>query len=64
MYQNIYFSFGAPGKIRTPNLLIRSQTIYPVDLRALLLLLTNNTDKLRFLQKTVACENYNIVKIF
>ena len=26
---------GAPGKIRTPNLLIRSQTLYPVELRAL-----------------------------
>ena len=25
---------GAPGKIRTPNLLIRSQTLYPVELRA------------------------------
>ena len=23
-----------PGKIRTPNLLIRSQTLYPVELRA------------------------------
>ena len=26
---------GAPGRIRTPNLLIRSQTLYPVELRAL-----------------------------
>src|SRR5690606_42109289 len=26
--------FGAPGKIRSPNLLIRSQTLYPVELRA------------------------------
>ena len=25
---------GAPGKIRTPNLLIRSQTLYPIELRA------------------------------
>src|SRR3546814_6225326 len=25
---------GAPGKIRTPNLLIRSQMLYPVELRA------------------------------
>jgi hypothetical protein len=25
---------GAPGETRTPNLLIRSQTIYPIDLRA------------------------------
>ena len=24
---------GAPGRIRTPNLLIRSQTLYPVELR-------------------------------
>ena len=28
-------NLGAPGKIRTPNLLIRSQTLYPVELRAL-----------------------------
>ena len=27
---------GAPGKIRTPNLLIRSQVLYPVELRALM----------------------------
>lgn len=25
---------GAPGRIRTPNLLIRSQALYPVELRA------------------------------
>ena len=25
---------GAPGRIRTPNLLIRSQVLYPVELRA------------------------------
>ena len=28
-------SIGAPEKIRTPNLLIRSQVLYPVELRAL-----------------------------
>ncbi|GEM_PF-4978543 len=27
-------SSSTPGKIRTPNLLIRSQTLYPVELRA------------------------------
>jgi hypothetical protein len=27
---------GAPGRIRTPNLLIRSQALCPVELRALL----------------------------
>ena len=26
---------GAPGETRTPNLLIRSQTLYPIELRAL-----------------------------
>jgi len=33
---SFYFSvgYGAPGKIRTPNLLIRSQMLYPVELRA------------------------------
>ncbi len=25
--------YGAPGKIRTPDLLIRSQTLYPAELR-------------------------------
>jgi hypothetical protein len=25
---------GAPGETRTPNLLIRSQTLYPIELRA------------------------------
>ncbi len=28
--------YGAPGKTRTPNLLIRSQTLYPIELRALM----------------------------
>ena len=27
-------SGGAPGETRTPNLLIRSQTLYPIELRA------------------------------
>ncbi|CAN0592878.1 unnamed protein product, partial [Laminaria digitata] len=31
----VFEILGAPGKIRTPNLLIRSQTLYPVELRAL-----------------------------
>ena len=26
---------GVPGETRTPNLLIRSQTLYPIELRAL-----------------------------
>ena len=26
--------FGGPGKIRTPDLLIRSQALYPTELRA------------------------------
>jgi hypothetical protein len=31
----IFFIFyGAPEKIRTPNLLIRSQMLYPIELRA------------------------------
>ena len=28
-------SFGVPGESRTPNLLIRSQMLYPIELRAL-----------------------------
>ena len=35
MYYAVTLDFaGAPGKIRTPNLLIRSQTLYPIELRA------------------------------
>ena len=31
----IFFGFnGAPGEIRTPDLLIRSQSLYPAELRA------------------------------
>jgi hypothetical protein len=29
-----FFSLGAPGEIRTPDLLVRSQTLYPTELRA------------------------------
>ena len=28
------FYYGAPERSRTPNLLIRSQTLYPIELRA------------------------------
>ena len=28
------FVYGAPGEIRTPGLLIRSQSLYPAELRA------------------------------
>ena len=30
-----FLKAGAPEKIRTPNLLIRSQMLYPIELRAL-----------------------------
>ncbi len=30
----IFKKYGAPGRIRTCNLLIRSQTLYPIELRA------------------------------
>lgn len=35
------FFFSAPGETRTPNLLIRSQMLYPIELRALLLRIAN-----------------------
>ena len=35
-----FFIFGAPEKIRTPNLQIRSLALYPIELRALLVFLT------------------------
>lgn len=31
-------NFGAPGEIRTPDHLVRSQVLYPTELRALILL--------------------------
>ena len=30
----LFLLFGAPGEIRTPDLLVRSQTLYPTELRA------------------------------
>ena len=33
---------GAPEKIRTPNLLIRSQMLYPIELRALKMKILDN----------------------
>ena len=32
-----YYEVGAPGRIRTPNLLIRSQVLYPIELPAQLI---------------------------
>ena len=32
--QHKALDWGTPGRIRTPNLLIRSQTLYPIELRA------------------------------
>ena len=37
LYQNELLPvYGAPERSRTPNLLIRSQTLYPIELRALI----------------------------
>ena len=35
---------GAPERSRTPNLLIRSQTLYPIELRALFIFLKNGAE--------------------
>src|SRR6204780_3363063 len=32
--QRKYLNYGAPGEIRTPGLLVRSQALYPTELRA------------------------------
>ncbi len=37
--RKLSFSFGAPGEIRTPDLLVRSQSLYPAELQAHILLL-------------------------
>ena len=34
---------GAPGESRTPDLLVRSQTLYPAELRARSVILSQNT---------------------
>lgn len=41
---------GTPVGIRTPNLLIRSQTLYPAELRAHIKLYNNTTTNLQKLQ--------------
>jgi hypothetical protein len=33
-HQKVGFLFGAPGEIRTPDQLVRSQLLYPAELRA------------------------------
>ena len=38
---NIYKDMGDPGETRTPNLLIRSQMLYPLSYRAFLLETSN-----------------------
>ena len=37
--------YGVPGETRTPNLLIRSQTLYPIELRAQIYVNFNNEVK-------------------
>lgn len=34
LINQIYLCFGVPGGIRTPDLLVRSQTLYPAELQA------------------------------
>ena len=33
-YTRVFIKYGAPDRSRTHNLLIRSQTLYPIELRA------------------------------
>ncbi len=42
-YTRVVFCIGAPERSRTPNLLIRSQTLYPIELRALIKRLNYHT---------------------
>ena len=42
-YTRVVFYNGAPERSRTPNLLIRSQTLYPIELRALIKRLNYHT---------------------
>ena len=46
------FSINAPGETRTPNLLIRSQMLYPIELRALLLSYLDEIYPLSFVVRT------------
>ena len=48
----VWIRYGAPGQIRTADLLVRSQTLYPTELRAQMILQYSNaqaaTSRLRF----------------
>src|SRR5215472_19148618 len=49
---------GAPGEIRTPDLLVRSQSLYPTELRARARLDSSNlTDRARARKRVHLCHN-------
>ncbi len=51
MVESPVFIILTPGGIRTPDLLVRSQTLYPAELRALIyFLLFNNNQNILFFQ--------------
>ena len=45
--------YGAPGGTRTPDLLVRSQTLYPTELRA-------HSETLHFKQFTKVFQDFNV----
>ena len=51
--------FGALEKIRTPDLLVRSQTLYPAELRALVVLKLQRTHNT---MKTGICQGKTLIR--
>ena len=47
---------GAPERSRTPNLLIRSQVLYPIELRVRIKV--NYMDRLTYRTKHINCQGY------
>ena len=41
-YPATYIGFGVPGGVRTPDLLVRSQTLYPAELQVRVCVKNNN----------------------
>jgi hypothetical protein len=54
---------GAPGEIRTPGLLIRSQSLYPAELRALLVYGTDGNQVLAARRPTPGGTNHQVYSL-
>ena len=63
LYNNIIFpSLGAPGEARTPNLLIRSQALCPIELRGRIVSFIHHLQ--RIVKKTGLAEFSRVYRIW